>query len=95
MMETVFDKLMCEAGLTAQGSWDAMDSYDQEAILRFAELIVCECNQLNKEQSDELTGVVFDVESGAGFDAVCLNTVKRVETYLAGDTLLKHFRGEE
>ena len=91
MMETVFDQLMYQAGLTAQGSWDAMDAYDQEAVLRFAGLIVQECTKLNQEQSDELAGVIFDAEQGAGFDTVCLNTVKRVENYLASDTLTKHF----
>lgn len=34
---------MYHAGLAAQGSWDAMDQYDQDAILRFAHLIVEEC----------------------------------------------------
>lgn len=40
---TIFDDLMYEAGLTAQGCWDTMDEYDREAILRFAKLIVKEC----------------------------------------------------
>ena len=38
-----FDHLLYEAGITAQGCWDEMDSYDQEAILKFGELIVKEC----------------------------------------------------
>ena len=38
-----FDKQLYESGLTAQGSYDSMDQYDKEAILRFAELIVQEC----------------------------------------------------
>jgi hypothetical protein len=37
------EDLMYQAGLTAQGSWDSMDPYDQQAIERFAELIVQEC----------------------------------------------------
>lgn len=40
---TIFDDLMYEAGLTAQGCWDTMDEYDREAVLRFAKLIVKEC----------------------------------------------------
>jgi hypothetical protein len=42
-MNKHFEQLMYEAGLTAQGSWDEMDSYDQEAILKLVELIVREC----------------------------------------------------
>lgn len=41
--ETVFDRLMYQSGLVAQGSWDQMDSYDRDAIKRFGELIVQEC----------------------------------------------------
>ena len=64
-------------------------------IEKFAELIVRECDQLNQKQSFELTGVVVDVEQGDGFDSVCLDTVKRVESYLADSTLKKHFGVEE
>jgi hypothetical protein len=42
-MNTKFEELMYQAGLTAQGCWDEMDSYDHEAIEKFAELIVQEC----------------------------------------------------
>ena len=62
---------------------------------KFAELIVGECAKLNRTQSYELSGVVVDTEDGHGFDDVCLNTVKRVEQYLAGNDLLKHFGVEE
>ena len=62
---------------------------------KFAELIVRECDRLNRKQSFELTGVVVDVEQGDGFDSVCLDTVKRVESYLADSTLKKHFGVEE
>lgn len=37
---------MYSAGLTASGSWDKMDEYDQQAIEKFAELIVQECANL-------------------------------------------------
>ena len=44
-MNEQINDLMYHAGLTAQGCWDSMDDYDREAILKFAELIVRECNQ--------------------------------------------------
>ena len=68
---------------------------DEAHIRWFAELIVRECTELNRTQSYELSGVVVDTEDGHGFDDVCLTTVKRVEQYLAGDDLLKHFGVEE
>lgn len=42
-MNERLEDLLYQAGLTAQGSWDSMDPYDQKAIERFAELIVREC----------------------------------------------------
>lgn len=45
-MNERFESLMYHAGMTAQGCWDEMDSYQQEAVERFAELIVRECIQL-------------------------------------------------
>ena len=42
-MNQRLEDLMYRSGLTAQGSWDSMDPYDQQAIERFAELIVQEC----------------------------------------------------
>ena len=48
-MQDKFDDLMYQAGLTAQGSWDAMDQYDQLAIMKFAELIVRECVKILEE----------------------------------------------
>ena len=62
---------------------------------KFAKLIVQECDRLNQEQSYELAGVVTDVEQGDGFDGVCLNTVKRVESYLVSGTLKQHFGIED
>ena len=55
----------------------------EDELEKFAQLIVAECDRLNRKQSFELTGVVVDVEQGDGFDSVCLDTVKRVESYLA------------
>ena len=62
---------------------------------KFAELIVRECADLNKQQMYELMGVITDVEDGDGFDNVCLTTVKRVQDYLGSNTLEKHFGVEE
>jgi hypothetical protein len=38
-----FEKQMYDAGLTAQGCWDEMDSYMHDAIEKFGELIVRRC----------------------------------------------------
>lgn len=45
-MNKQLEDLMYKSGLTAQGCWDKMDSYDQQAILEFAQLIVQECAEL-------------------------------------------------
>lgn len=38
---------------------------------------------LAKDQSFELSGVIIDTEQGHGFDDVCLQTVKRVQSILS------------
>ena len=80
------------------GKVDALTDSEQEAleqIEKFAELIVRECAKLNKKQSYELSGVIADTEKFGGFDLVCLDTVKRVEQYLASDTLINHFNKKD
>lgn len=42
-MNKRFEDLMYHAGLTAQGCWDELGTYEREAIEKFAELIVKEC----------------------------------------------------
>ena len=42
-IQQVYQHLMYESGLIAQGCWDEMDDYDRTAILKFGELIVREC----------------------------------------------------
>ena len=42
-MNNRLEDLMYRAGLTAQGCWDSMDSYQREAVEKFALLIVKEC----------------------------------------------------
>ena len=46
---TAMEKMMYDSGLTAQGCWDQMDSYDKDAIMKFAELIVKEYEKLLPE----------------------------------------------
>ena len=50
-MNERLEDLMYRAGLTAQGCWDSMDQYDREAIEKFAELIVKECEQVSLKHS--------------------------------------------
>ena len=42
-MNEQMEKLMYHAGLTASGCWDELGTYEQDAIEKFAELIVREC----------------------------------------------------
>jgi len=42
-MNERIEHCLYQAGLTAQGCWDELDSYAQEGIERFAELVVQEC----------------------------------------------------
>jgi len=42
-MNQKYEDLLYQAGLTASGCWDELGTYEQEAIEKFAELIVREC----------------------------------------------------
>jgi len=42
-MNQKYEDLLYQAGLTASGCWDELGTYEQEAIERFALLIVKEC----------------------------------------------------
>jgi hypothetical protein len=44
-MNEQMEKLMYHAGLTASGCWDELGTYEQDAIEKFAELIVKEMLQ--------------------------------------------------
>lgn len=49
-MNERFESLMYHAGMTAQGCWDEMDSYQREAVEKFAKLIVREmCQVINAD----------------------------------------------
>jgi lipoate-protein ligase A len=58
-MNERFESLMYHAGMTAQGCWDEMDSYQREAVERFAQLIVKEC----KDRLVRIMGT-FDLATG-------------------------------
>lgn len=45
-MNQRLEDLMYKAGLTADGCWNDMDKYDQQAIAKFAELIIKDCADL-------------------------------------------------
>ena len=55
-MNERFENLMYQSGLTAQGCWEEMDSYDCEAIEKFAKLIVRECAQIADEPTSQPFG---------------------------------------
>ena len=56
---------MYQAGLTAQGCWDEMDSYDHAAIEKFAESIVRECADIvNKKVALMLKTEMYHIEPG-------------------------------
>lgn len=42
-MNELIGHCLYQAGLTASGCWDELGTYEQEAIERFAKLIVKEC----------------------------------------------------
>ena len=42
-MNKQIEHCLYQAGLTAQGCWEDLDTYTQEGIEKFAELIVQEC----------------------------------------------------
>jgi hypothetical protein len=51
MIEKIKD-LLYHSGLTAQGCWDELGTYEQEAIEKFAELIVKECYETIKKDME-------------------------------------------
>ena len=49
-MNERIDHCLYQAGLTAQGCWEDLDTYTQEGIEKFAELIVKECISINRQR---------------------------------------------
>ena len=45
-MNKAFDDLIYQSGLIADGCWDELGTYEQEAIERLIELIVRECSKI-------------------------------------------------
>ena len=56
-MNERIEDLMYQSGLTAQGCWDQMDSYDRYAIEKFAELIVRECARVIDRGDGEMSSM--------------------------------------
>lgn len=44
--DNCLDNLMYQSGLTASGCWEEIDSYGQDAIMQFAQLILNECLEI-------------------------------------------------
>jgi hypothetical protein len=82
-MNTQFEELMYQAGLTAQGCWDEMDGYDHTAIEKFAELIVQEC--INATGNCAGTGDMIKEHFGIDVPPVSLRPMTIEETILAID----------
>ena len=82
-MNTQFEELMYQAGLTAQGCWDEMDSYDHTAIEKFAELIVQECIKATGNCAG--TGDMIKEHFGIDPPTVSLRPMTIEETILATD----------
>ena len=59
-MNEKLEDLMYRAGLTAQGCWDSMDSYDKQAIEKFAQLIAQECADICMEMYAKCAGLPGD-----------------------------------
>ncbi len=51
-MNKTLENLLYNSGLTAQGGWDSLDSYQQQCVLKLVELTVGECVTL-VEPTDE------------------------------------------
>lgn len=47
-MQTAIDDILYESGLVAQGSWDEMDEYDQEAIIQAIKLTAERCFEISQ-----------------------------------------------
>jgi len=57
IMNERIEDLMYQSGITAQGCWDQMDSYDRSAIEKFAELIVRECARVIDRGDGEMSSM--------------------------------------
>ena len=91
-MNERIEHCLYQAGLTASGCWDELGTYEQEAIEKFAELIVRECADIciNKNVSN----LDLDIIREAG-----KFTLQDLATKSCGENLSKqikeHFGVEE
>ena len=65
-MNERIDHCLYQAGLTASGCWDELGTYEQEAIVKFAELIIKECGFYLLENGKVDTMDVIDMEQHFG-----------------------------
>lgn len=65
-----------------EGTRDRIADLLEEAATEIERL-----KKVNRDQYYELEGVIIDTEDGEGFDQVCLNTVKRVQSVLNDNSL--------
>jgi hypothetical protein len=78
-MNKAFDNLLWQSGLIADGCWDELGTYEQEAIERLIELTVLECMQACINE-----GKTFEVESAGEYSS-----------NLYATAIKKHFGVEE
>ena len=78
------DELMYLSGLTAQGCWDEMDSYNKTAIMKFAELIVTECADLYTH--DDVTAPVGQSAYGEAYQDGWIEGTRAYR-----ETIIDHF----
>ena len=48
MTNETIDDILYESGLTAQGCWDELDGYDQEAIIQAIKLTAERCFEISQ-----------------------------------------------
>jgi len=63
-MNERFENCLYQAGLTAQGCWDELDTYTKDGIEKFAELIVKECSRIAELKEQGYSAYDPDTSSG-------------------------------
>ena len=59
-MNKAFDDLIYQSGLIADGCWDELGTYEQEAIERLIELTVLECCKALWTEECHMSDLAFD-----------------------------------
>lgn len=63
MADAEFDDLLYLSGLTAQGCWDQMDTYDHAAIRRLVQLVAQRCHEIVSEHdSRECAQIAAEIQ---------------------------------